>query len=384
MINPLRQLPVWALVALGAAGCSQTPTEQSELATRTEEAPSPGPAKVRLPEELLSNGRVAVAPLQRGPVPRTVTVSGWVKVTPDGVAVLSASSDARVATIAVRPGQVVAKGDLLMRLDAPAVAVARADLQRSRAMKERAQLLVEQEQRLRELRATNTRDSSLAHQELALANAQQVAAEGSLRAWGASGGGGASVTLVAPVSGIVSQLPVERGSTVTTGTQLIRLMQPDALSVTANVPQAVARFIALARAHIAFLGAGNEPCPARVLGHLHRVDGPLGTVPFQLLPERECAASLFEGATVEVEMPLMARPSDEQLVHVAASAITRLDGDSLVFVQAGPDTFEPQRVTDVEVWGDQAYFRWTGPSDAQLATTGAVLLKGELTRGELE
>jgi hypothetical protein len=102
------------------------------------------------------------------------------------------------------------------------------------------------------------------------------------------------------------------------------------------------------------------------------------------LPEESCRARLLEGATVELRLPLRARTADARLHSVPASAITHLGNEPALFVQVEERRFEAQRVAQVEVWDERAYLSWSGPPDAHVAVAGAVLLKGELMRGDLQ
>ncbi len=374
------QLPL-SLFLLVLPSCAEpAPSAPSPTAVRERTAVE---SHVEIPPEALARGDVRMEPVgsvQR--VPRRVTVSGRVQVSPNGVAMLTAPTDARVAAVRVEPGQRVERGQVLAQLHAPAVAVARSALQRSEALRLRAQRLVEQERQLEELQATSIRDSSLARQELAVAEAEFAAAEGNLRAWGASKGNGEKMDVRAPFAGLVSHVAVTAGTSVIAGTQLIRVVKHEALSVLAWVPQGSSHQVDLGQVRIS-LPEHHTACEGRVLGNLQRVDVVSGTVPFRIAVDG-CAAQLLEGAHVELELPLQGREGDAGRLHVPASALTELGGAQVLFVHLGSGVFRAVRVADVEIVSGQVYFRAQGLASAEVATRGVLLLKGELLKGELE
>jgi RND family efflux transporter MFP subunit len=374
------------LAAVVSAGC-----EQGESMSGSAGGPSPEPVEhaastaVEVAPENLNSGRIAVEALQPvDVVPRRLLVSGAVEVMPSGASVLSAPTDARVTRVDVTPGERVKKGTVLVRLEASAVAIARAGLRRSEALEARARGLVEQEEQLERLQATSKRDSTLARQELELARAEQAAAEGNLRAWGTSRRGGSTVVLRAPFEGVVTHVGAAVGSSVPASSVLVRLLAPEALSVIANVPQHRVSEVALAQAELSTGDQTTARCTGTVLGHLYRVERSSGTVPFRVTPAEQCRAQLLEGAALEVAMPLSAKAEDAGLFSAPTSALTTVDTQPALFVQTGEQRFELHRVGGLEIWGDRAYFHWTGAADAHVATKGVLLLKGELMRGELE
>ncbi len=338
---------------------------------------------VEIPKAALSNGQLRLTRAQVvSHVPRVLTVSGRVEVSPHGASVLSAPTDARVTELLVEPGQHVERGQLIARLDAPAVAVARAELQRSEALRVRAERMVEQEQQLEKVRATSVRDSTLASQQLALASADYAAAEGNLRAWGAGKRGGANLVLRAPFAGTVSHVGVTAGSSVSAGRELVRLLKPEALSVLAWVPQVNANGIASGAATV--IAVGHEaPCQGQVTGNLQRVDPQSGTIPYRVVVE-SCAIPLFEGAQVEVSLPLQSVETNSERWRVDADAVTSFEGGQIIFRRTGERTFLPIHVSDVEIISGQAYFRADGLEHSEVVVGGALLLKGELMKGQLE
>ncbi len=367
---------------------SCAPSEQVEREVSVAQAETPPGVDGVLPLVRLSEGqtkRVRLAPLERASeVPRTLLATGTVELRPGGVAVLSAAILARVSSVDVEPGQRVKQGQKLIGLDASAVAVARAEVKRGEALQARAEQLVEQERQLEALNATSQRDSSLARQQLAVAQADLDAARGNLRAWGAAGAAGSSILLRAPMDGVVTHLEAMRGGVVDAGAALVRVVDPTALSLRVLVRQSDMAQVAPRQAQLRLVGADEFACAAQVLGHLHRVDTDLRAIPFRLQPAPECAEWLLEGAAVEVLLPLKARVGDSDLASAPASAISSHAGKPIVFFAVEEGSFQPRFVSDVETWSGRSYFRVSGLPSRPLVVSGTILLKGELMRAELE
>lgn len=391
MKNKLVLLPMLLWVSLNACSNEASSTVHEATASLTAAAASATHrALITLSPE--QEKGVVTEPLQQAQaVPRSLSVGATVEMSPGGAAVLSAPEAARVVRIDVEPGQSVQKGQALMQLDASAVAVARAEIQRGKAISSRASQLVEQEQKLADLNATNQRDRTLAKQELAVAQADLASAYSRLKAWGTGGGRGSSVVLRAPMKGIVSELNVVPGTLADSGSILLRILDPAAWNLRVWVPQAWASRVAEGDLQVALPGESIAACLAQNLGHLHRVDPELHAVPFRAKPAADCAGRLFEGATVEVRVPLRGSATDASLYQAKSSAVSTYQGQPVVFVQQqNSSTYRALFIRDLESWGDYSYFRFS-PDDlgaitaeTRVATSSTVLLKGELMRGELE
>ncbi len=390
------------LLGLGVAmaSCSETaPTPQ-----HTSEMPE-APMSVTLSPG--QRPHVEVSRLERTrAIPRQIVVNGVVEMLPGGAVDVRAATHARVAGVYVQTGQRVDKGQKLALLSASAVARARAAMLRGQAMKERAQQLVQQEERLQGLNATSVADLTQAREALALADAEVLAASGELQAWGANSEGGPNVVLRSPVAGIVTQVRMATDSVVAADSVLMRIVDPELFTLVLQVPQSVALDVALETATVYF--PGERVCHARVSGHLHYVDPNTRAVPFLAKAESSCLEYVLEGAHVRAEMPLNAAQTNEPLFRAPRSAVTTYQGGEVVF-SVGKETGEYRvvPVESVEIWGDQAYFRVPAlahhglPSEGetagpkgdggtveealpQVAVGGVVLLKGELLRAQLE
>jgi RND family efflux transporter MFP subunit len=139
-------------------------------------------------------------------------------------ATLAAQVSGRVVEMRVDAGQVVKKGDLLMKIDAreaaEAVAGASAQVINAKANYERSKNLRQQ--------------NFISAAALDKAKADFEAAQ-AVRGQAGVGVGHASVT--APISGVVAQRLIELGEMAAPGRQLLTIYDPNGLRVTASVPQ---------------------------------------------------------------------------------------------------------------------------------------------------
>lgn len=139
-------------------------------------------------------------------------------------ATLAAQVSGRVTELRVDAGQVVKKGDLLLRIDAreAAEAVAGATAQTINAKANYARL-------------TNLRQQNfISAAALDKARADFQAAQASSAQAGVGVG---HATVTAPISGIVAQRLIELGEMAAPGRQLLSIYDPNGLRVTASIPQ---------------------------------------------------------------------------------------------------------------------------------------------------
>jgi RND family efflux transporter MFP subunit len=139
-------------------------------------------------------------------------------------ATLAAQVSGRVIEVRVDAGQVVKKGDLLMKIDAREAAEAAAGAS-AQYINAKANY-----ERLKNLRQQNFISAAA----LDKARADFEAAQ-AVRGQAGVGVGHASVT--APISGIVAQRLIELGEMASPGRQLLTIYDPNGLRVTASIPQ---------------------------------------------------------------------------------------------------------------------------------------------------
>lgn len=158
--------------------------------------------------------------------PHAVTLSFPADGTVEAVqqAVVAAQVQGRILEVRADAGQVVKKGDVLMRIDAreaaEAVAAAEALYLNAKAHYERTRNLTQQK-----FMSQAALDKAKAELDAATANR------------GAAAAGSSHATIVAPMAGIVARRHAELGDMATPGKPLFTVYAPSGLRVTATVPQ---------------------------------------------------------------------------------------------------------------------------------------------------
>lgn len=158
------------------------------------------------------------------PHPVDVTLPAEAVVEALSQATLASQVSGRVTEMRVDAGQVVKKGDLLMKIDARE-AVEAASAASAQYINAKANY-----ERLKNLRQQNFVSAAA----LDKARADFEAAQASNAQ---AGVGVAHATVTAPISGVVAQRLIEVGEMAVPGRQLLTIYEPNGLRVTASIPQ---------------------------------------------------------------------------------------------------------------------------------------------------
>jgi RND family efflux transporter MFP subunit len=219
-----------ALAVVAFAGCSRAHVEMAEAAN-----------VVRV--------SVRVAPVQQVVAPVFVETPGVVRATER--ATIAAKISGTIDTIPLTLGQVVKRGELLVRLSAPELA---ARLGQARAQLEQAE---REEKRNRELAATGADTTDAAHaaaERLRGAVASVAEAEAML----------AYTEIRAPYDGRVAQKLVYPGDLAMPGTPLLAFERSAALQVEVAVPASLALTLAIDAEIVVQISGLTKPVIARV------------------------------------------------------------------------------------------------------------------------
>ncbi|MEB2313659.1 MAG: efflux RND transporter periplasmic adaptor subunit [Sorangiineae bacterium] len=365
------------VLTLLLSACSQS---EPSLSSEPGAAPS-GARLVSVAPALLDSGRVAVTTVTVESVGGTVAATGEIVAPPDAEADISVPVPARVRSIGVSEGDVVKQGALLATLDAGDVARTSADLARARARRIRATRVLAQEKQLLAEHATSERAVGDAESELAAARAEERGASLMLTTWKARGG--AHVVLEAPIDGTVVKRRAVLGGPADPGQVLFRIVDTARLLLRADVPEGDAPDVALgARASLEWPGRAPH-CGGLVEARAPSVDAMRRTVPFRVRPDADCPA-LLEGAFVDVQLPRLGT-AGRRLPVVPRDALTDIDGVPLMFVATSTrGEFTVRAVRVAEQVGERVFIDDGLKAGEQVASRGAILLKGELMRAALE
>jgi membrane fusion protein, heavy metal efflux system len=366
----------FAVVALTLAACTAKPeagaggVEAKAVATSITVSPA-----------LLEESRVHVVRAERRASQDLLLASGEIVAEPDGAAEVTAAVTARIVSISVHAGDVVKKGDPLVVLEAGEVARVASDLERARVRVTSAQRVQAQEEDLMARGATSTRELSEAKSALDQANADARAAAELLKSYGARGD--RQVVLRAPLSGTIVRVTGVIGAPVNPMTPLFRIVDTSRLVARAEVPESDADVVPVgARATVASLSKATS-CAATVESHAPVVNVATRTVPFLIRMGSACG-EFHEGAFVDVAIE-RASTGAKTRIGLPRDAVISVNEVPVVFVQAEkPGSFLARPVQGVTFLGPLVFID-SGVTEGELVVDrGAILLKGELLRAELE
>jgi cobalt-zinc-cadmium efflux system membrane fusion protein len=391
------------------AGCKPSvkgdPSPSGSATTAASSPPSPA-AHVRtvsIDPALLQSGRVKVGTVERRVPTTELRTPGEVRSGEAGAAEAGVLVSGRIASLDVVEGAVVQRGQILAWVDAPEVARAAADLLRARA---RAAVATRKRQRqvdLQEQAATSKNAVAEARAEDETAHADLLAARSLLASLGAPeppADADARALIVrvpvrSPIAGVVAQRFGVLGGAVSPDKPLFRIVSDKAVSVTAKIPETVTPKPGPgAPAVLRERGDAMRRCQADVTGSVGVVDEETRTVATRLTPAEPCPW-LVPGSFVDVVFttgrgpasgaPNSADAGQPQLL-VPRDAVVDVQGVPIVFVQtaAAATTFEARAVRTRPADGPDVVVE-SGLADGEhIVTSGALLLKGEVLRAELE
>jgi RND family efflux transporter MFP subunit len=174
---------------------------------------------------------------------------------------LAAQVAGRIVTLAVRAGDTVRAGQLLLQIDpraaAQAEAASQSQVREAQANLGNAKAKFERSKRLYEQKFISGAALDQAEAEFLAAQAQAAAATANA---GQAATSKSYTTIVAPYDGVVASTEVEVGDMATAGKPLVTVFDPRELRVTATVPQSV-----LARADLGAPIAVDVPTLGREL-----------------------------------------------------------------------------------------------------------------------
>lgn len=347
-------------------------------------AQSTGRSTVRVDPRLVSDGRVRVESVARRVVSDDVLVSAEVIPAVDGIAVIGAMVSGRIAQVLVREGDVVKRGQVLAWIDAPEAARMQGDYLRARARLRRAQQNVDREQALWKDKATSERAVKEAEAELREVRVDEVAALGlltsarvpvptddAIRA-------ASRIGVFSPIGGVVSKHHAVVGAPVGLEDSLFEVIDPNKLTIRADVPEAAARRVRADGKAIVVPQGGHEGCAGKVRSKLEAID-PVKRTMGVLVDVAPTCQGLVAGGFADVTLTLPAASGAPSLV-VPRTAVVQVDGATSVFVRdkdAESVTFEFRTVRLGLSDGTHVVIEEGLRDGDELAVVGAFLLKGE-------
>lgn len=372
-------MKAWHLIFLLAVACSKGQAET----TKTTQAS--GPRIVRLDPAALGRLGVKVEPAGVAAPNRVLRVPGSVDYNLDHYAEVGVPLEGRVTAVDVRVGDKVKKGQALAQIIVPTVAAAQADYLTAKANAAAARKNRDREDELLSKQLTTAREAEVAKSEALKAEADLAAAEARLRAMrvalpasDTSIAGAGSLSLSAPIDGVVVSRKVNLGAYLTPQQSAFVIADLSELWANLDIPESDLPYLQVG----AEVGLNFDALPGKAFkGKLALIEPQLGkstrTVKARVtVPNSD--QSLRAGLFVRAEIQL---PSDRPgALLVAAPAVQPLGEDDVVFVERDPGVFElrvvrvNRRTVDVVELGEGL------SAGERIAVQGAFLLRGEVSK----
>lgn len=381
-------------VSYGLVGCRRTDSPEHVAAASSDAAtPHAGPL-VRVDASLVNSGRVAVAPTTRRALRVDVRVPAEIVPSESGAADVGALIAGRIGSIEVREGDTVKRGQVLAWVESPEAARAAADFIRTRARAFAAARKLERQLGLEQDKATSAASVDEARVELATAEADSAAARTLLTSLGipeppppAQGVLAARAPVRSPIEGVVVERMIALGAHVSPEKTLFRVLARERVVVEARwtdtsapAPDRDAAVKLLPRS-----GDGRVSCNGRVVSTLSVVDERTRARRVRINPDGPCSflvpGSFVDALFTSAELPA----SEAHVLAVPKEAVVDVRGAPTVFVaQGATGVFAPRAVHIDRTTADDISIA-DGLAEGDLVVVvGAVLLKGELLRAELE
>jgi cobalt-zinc-cadmium efflux system membrane fusion protein len=302
-----------------------------------------------------------------------------VKVDAERTVALAAPAQGIVQAVFVSPGAVVRKGQALVTIQSPAVASWRAEAARARQRLALARTTYRREKTLWDERISARQDYEAAATAVREAEIAAQAAAQHLAALGIEAGGtvSGSVTVRAPIAGVVVEKPVVAGQAVDEMKPLMTIADLSHVWVEAAVPAGSLGQVGTGMA--AKISVGTQPDEidgtvaflGPVLGETTR----MATARI-VLPNRD--ARLRPGMLASVDL---LGPQERAAVTVASDAIQTIHEHSVVFVRTAAG-FQARDVVPGASDGKRTAIVRGLESGAVVAAGGSFLLKADLGKSE--
>lgn len=350
-----------------------------------------GAMRVRIDASLLDSGRIRTERVERKALRTPGTFPGEAIADEVGRAEAGTLVSGRVASIEVDVGTTVKKGQVLAWVDSPEVGRAVAEVVRARARAEVAQRKAGRQKELEAQEATSKNAADEARAEARVAQADLAAARSLLASLGGFEPGlqdeGAPklytrVAVKSPIEGAVSARHAVLGGPVSPERTLFEVVARGRVAVLARLPESVSQPPAWDSPALVTPRAGGAPCDAAVRGALGPVDPDSRTRALRLEPTAPCPW-LSPGAFVTAGVTLPGSDLGETGLVLPREAVIDVHGVTVVFVGDG-DGYVARGVRVRQGLDGSAIVESGLAGGEEVVVSGALLLKGEVLRGELQ
>ncbi len=413
-MSSLRRLTLCGLLVAGCSTGSETPADTAkkddmagmdmpgmDMGGKSDSATARAgtlASEVRLSAEQIRHGGIAWQAVTMGTAASTATVPGQIVPNEDRTARLGAPAGGRIIAVRVRPGDRVARGQLLVTMQSPEAGAAQSDLAKaqaavasSRAEAAYAKSARDRAERLLALKAIprqeyerTVADDELARSALAQAEAELTRARSSAAQLGAATSASGEIVLRAPLAGVVLARSAVPGTVVETGAPLVIVTDPLTLWLTIDAPESQSgAFRVGGTLQFSVPAYPGESFAARVDAVGAGLDPNTRTLPVRAAVDNRRARlkpEMLATVTAEGGRPVAAAILPDEAVQL-------LNTKTVVFI-VRPDTAGSARFAwrEVEVGsragGRVAVTRGLNAGDV-VVTTGAFAVKAEFQKGAM-
>ena len=298
----------------------------------------------------------------------------------NGLAQVAALTSGVVQRLHVDVGTAVVKGQVLAEIASTDVSSARAELSTAQSRLNLAETALRREEQLfaKGITARQDLEQLRAEQESAAASVEQ--ARQRLALYGGGKGGGATVALRSPLTGIVAERSVVAGQSILPETPLFTVVNLARMGVELSLP---ADRIALAKlgapVEALFDGMEGERFNGKIVQIAPALDGQ--TRLLKVLAEVENPEELLKSGLFG-QVRLLGAIEGETL-EIPANSVQMIDGKPFVFIEREVDLFELRRVAVGPRRGKSILIEAGLQPDEKVVATQGFALKSEVLKSRL-
>ena len=345
---------------------------------------------VKLTPAAVNAARIRVEPATTSAQVETLSLPGRIALDPRREALVSAWISGQLDAIRVRPGDTVAKGQLLAQVQSPELGEAVAAFRAALAADDAADAKLARLIRLEEDGVAAQSQVLTAEAEHAATVGALEAAEERLRILGVDPTVGdphegdhfpSQVPIRAPIAGKVLTTDATVGQRVEPGESLFHIGDLDEVWLLVDVYEGQLGLVSAGQSVTFTVDAWPGE---RFVGTVERVGDwvqpQARTVEVRVVvpnPEHRLKPNMFAQAQVALEA------TGPERIVVPANAVTLLDGQSVVFIEEEPGHYEARGVEIRSQTATQAWLSSGVNVGESVVVDGAFALKSELEKGEL-
>jgi cobalt-zinc-cadmium efflux system membrane fusion protein len=300
----------------------------------------------------------------------------------NGVAQVAALTAGTVQRLHVDVGTAVVKGQVLAEIASIDVSSARAELATAQSRLNLAETALRREEELfaKGITARQDLEQLRAEQEAAAANLEQAQQRLALYGAGAKGGGGTTVALRSPLTGIVAERSVVAGQSILPETPLFTVVNLSSMGIELSLPAdriALAKIGAPIEAH--FDGMEGERFTGKIVQIAPALDNQ--TRLLKVLAEVENPEGLLKSGHFG-QVRLLDAVKGEAL-EIPGNAVQMIDGKAFVFIEQEADLFELRRISVGPRRGKSILIEAGLQADEKVVATQGFALKSEVLKSRL-